>query len=125
MQLRSGVTVAVTQASIRSSDLHGNFHKGHRCSPKKKKKKKSLSTCKQLFGLGTGTPVGGGRGRIQKGHGEKRTTVDNSLPSRVAEPIELSWLLHAGESTIQALCAVDEQAVSCHCMRYDYQACCS
>ena len=40
-------------------------------------------------GLGTGTPLGGGRGRIQKGHGEKRSTVDNSHPGRVAETVEL------------------------------------
>lgn len=40
-------------------------------------------------GLGTGTPLGGGRRRIQKGHGEKRSTVDNSHPGRVAETVEL------------------------------------
>lgn len=40
-------------------------------------------------GLGTGTTLGDGRGRIQKGHGKKRSRVDSFHPGSVPETVEL------------------------------------
>lgn len=51
--------------------------------------KTTLSTCNAMFVLGIGTLLGGGGGRTKKGHGEKRSRVENYHPSRVAEAIQL------------------------------------
>lgn len=39
--------------------------------------------------LGTGTPLGGSRGRRQNGYGEKTSRVENCYLSRVAEAVQL------------------------------------
>lgn len=56
-------------------------------------------------GLGTGTPLGDGRGRIQKGHGKKRSRVDSSHPGSVPETVELPMAVsHWRECNLCPLC---------------------
>lgn len=67
--------------------------------------KTTLSTCNAMFVLGIGTLLGGGGGRTQKGHGEKRSRVENYHPSRVAEAVQLlKPSVHGGRGGVRPMC---------------------
>lgn len=67
-----------------------------------------------MFVLGIGTLPGGGGGRTQKGHGEKRSRVENYHPSRAAEAVQLLKPgLHGGQGGVHPLCP--DWPVSCDC----------
>lgn len=58
-----------------------------------------------MFVLGIGTLLGGGGGRTQKGHGEKRSRVENYHPSRVAEAVQLlKPSVHGGQGGVRPMC---------------------